>query len=210
MLQASGLACRRGDRDLFNDIGFEVNGGDVLRIGGRNGSGKSSLLRILCGLSQPCSGEVRWQGSPIARLREAFWRDVVYIGHGSGLKDDLLAWENLAVAARLGGIGIGRAQALGALRRMGIAAVCDTPVRVLSQGQRKRVALARLCVESPAPLWLLDEPAASLDDDAVGVLCAVLDEHLERGGMVVHATHQAMPLAARRHLQIDLGRSGTC
>ena len=158
----------------------------------------------------PAQGEIFWKESAIGRLRESFWREVIYVGHASGLKDDLLAWENLAVAARLSGLGIGRKEALQALQRMGVAGLCDTPVRTLSQGQRKRVALSRLCLDAPMSLWILDEPAASLDDDAVQALRAVLDAHLANGGMLVHATHQAMPLAARRNLQIDLGQGGTC
>lgn len=210
MLRAARVACSRGGRELFNGIDLEVDSGEALRICGRNGSGKTTLLRILCGLTSPATGEIFWNDVKIGRARDAYWRDVIYVGHASGLKDDLLAWENLVVAARLTGHGISRTQALQALQRMGVAAVCDTPVRTLSQGQRKRVALARLCLENPAKLWLLDEPAASLDDDAVQSLCVVLDAHLAQGGMIVHATHQPMPLAARRNLQVDLGQGAAC
>lgn len=210
MLRAHQVACSRGGRELFGGINLEVGSGEALRICGRNGSGKTTLLRVLCGLTQPAAGEIFWQDVAIGRAREAYWRDVIYVGHASGLKDDLLAWENLVVAARLSGLGIGRREALQALHEMGVAAVCDSPVRTLSQGQRKRVALARLCLQTPVKLWLLDEPAASLDDDAVKSLCAVLDAHLAQGGMIVHATHQPMPLAARRNLQLDLGQGAAC
>ncbi len=210
MLRAHQVACSRGGRELFGGINFEVGSGEALRICGRNGSGKTTLLRILCGLTSPAAGGIFWKEAAIDRVREAYWRDVIYVGHASGLKDDLLAWENLVVAARLSGRGIDRKQALQALQRMGVAEACDTPVRTLSQGQRKRVALSRLCLGRPVPLWLLDEPAASLDDDAVKSLCEILDAHLAKGGMIVHATHQAMPLTARRNLQLDLGQGSTC
>lgn len=204
MLQADRIACQRGHRALFSDISFTASGGDAVRIRGRNGSGKTSMLRMLSGLSIPASGEIRWQGKPLGNLREVFWRDLIYIGHATGLKDELLSWENLAIMARLAGHRIDRKQAAAALEKLGVARVCDLPVRVLSQGQRRRVALARLCLGMPMPLWILDEPAASLDDAAVGTLCGVLDTHLAQGGIVIHATHQDIPLSAGRHLGIDL------
>lgn len=150
MLRVRQVAGGRGSRELFNGIDIDLGRGEALRIGGRNGSGKTTLLRILCGLTPPTEGRVLWNEAVISQLREAYWRELIYIGHASGLKDDLHAWENLAVAARLSGSGIGRKEALLALQRLGVAEVCDTPVRVLSQGQRKRVALARLCLERPA------------------------------------------------------------
>ncbi|QAU35482.1 cytochrome c biogenesis heme-transporting ATPase CcmA [Janthinobacterium sp. 17J80-10] len=210
MLRTRQVASSRGGRELFSGIDLEVGSGDALRIGGRNGSGKTTLLRMLCGLTPPAEGEVLWKEAAIRRLGESFRREVIYVGHASGLKDDLLAWENLVVAARLSGLGISRKAALQALQQLDVAELCDTPVRALSQGQRKRVALSRLCLPGPKPLWILDEPAASLDDDAVKALCSVLDAHLAQGGMIVHATHQAMPLAARRNLQVDLGQGGAC
>lgn len=210
MLRAHALTCRRGGRELLGGLDIDVDAGEALHVCGRNGSGKTTLLRILCGLTPPAEGRVLWKKTAIGDLREAYWREMIYIGHASGLKDDLHAWENLAVAACLSGLAIGRKQALLALQRLGVGAMCDTPVRSLSQGQRKRVALARLCLNSPAQLWILDEPVASLDEDAVKALCGIIDAHLAKGGMVVHATHQAMPLAARRNLQLDLGQGSAC
>lgn len=210
MLQADRITCQRGHRALFSDISFMVSSGDALRIHGRNGSGKTSMLRILSGLSMPESGEVKWHGNALGSLREAYWRHVIYIGHAAGLKDDLSAWENLSFLARLAGCRVGRNQAAAALEKFGVARTCDMPVRFLSQGQRRRVALARLCLGMPMPLWILDEPAASLDDAAVGTLCSVLDSHLAQGGIVVHATHQDLPLSAGRSLRIDLGQERQC
>ena len=209
-LQAHQLACGRGDRQLFSDLSFELQGGQALWLKGRNGSGKTSALRLLCGLGRPLLGEVRWNGVPIERLREDYHRQLIYCGHASAVKDDLLAWENVAVSSALSGIACSRDQALAALVSVGLGGVAERPARALSQGQRRRVALARLAVEPLPPLLLLDEPFVALDQAAVQTLCRTLNRHLAEGGMLVYTTHQAQPLQARRLGEFDLDQLASC
>ena len=191
MLEARDLECERGGRKLFGGLSFSLAGGGLLRIAGENGSGKTSLLRILCGLLAPSAGEVRWQGEPIAGLREDFSKELVYLGHAPAVKDDLTPAENLEVACRLAGFFPGRKSLETAL---GAFAVPDRPVRRLSQGQRRRAALARLMLSAAVPLWLLDEPFAALDVSAAARVGALMREHVARGAAVVYTTHQATAL----------------
>jgi heme exporter protein A len=209
-LQGIGLACTRGERELFSNIDIELGAGDALRVVGANGSGKSSLLRLLCGLACPAAGEVRWGGRNIRAIREDFGSELVYLGHANGVKDDLAAWENVAVNATLAGQPAGRAAACAALEQLGLGHAADLPTRALSQGQRKRVALARLQLGMGQRLWILDEPFTALDQRAVGVLCATLARHLAGGGMLVYTTHQEIALGARRLLQLDLDLGQPC
>ena len=209
-LHAFQLACTRGDRQLFNDINFELNPGEALRVAGSNGSGKTSLLRMLCGLSSPASGEVRWSGQNIRSVREEFACQLLYLGHANGVKDDLSAWENVLVSATLSGNRVTRADAYQALNQLGLARAADLPTRALSQGQRKRVALARLPLSSAAPLWILDEPFTALDQHAVTELCGTLNHHLAHGGMVIYTTHQEIDLTAGRTQRLDLSRDSAC
>ena len=209
-LQAYQLACTRGERQLFSDINFEINAGDAMRVAGTNGSGKTSLLRMLCGLTYPAAGEVRWFGRKLRAVREEFGSQLIYLGHANGVKDDLLAWENVVVASTLSGNPVSRDQAYGALEALGLARAADLPTRVLSQGQRKRVALARLWLGMHKPLWILDEPFTALDQKAVTELCGTLNQHLAQGGMVIYTTHQEIDLSAQRLLYLDLSRDATC
>src|SRR5262245_35493383 len=163
MLQASRLECVRGDRKLFSGISFALRPGEILHLEGTNGAGKTSLLRIVLGLAPLESGEVRWKDTPIKELGDDYRREIAYCGHSIALKDDLTAVENTRAAAALAGRGVERGAALAALGRAGIAAAtAELPVRSLSQGQKRRVALARLR-GSGARLWALDEPFAALD-----------------------------------------------
>ncbi len=209
-LQACQLACTRGERQLFNDINFEINPGDAMRVAGANGSGKTSLLRMLCGLAFPASGEVRWHGRNIRAEREEFCSQLIYLGHANGVKDDLLAWENIVVASTLSGNPVSRDEACAALAQLGLAQAADLPTRALSQGQRKRVALARLQLGVKAPLWILDEPFTALDQDAVTQLSNTLNHHLASGGMVIYTTHQEIELRAQRLLLLDLSQETPC
>jgi heme exporter protein A len=203
-LQVSQLACARGERQLFNDVSFELQRGEALWLKGGNGSGKTSLLRLLCGLSLPLAGEVRWKGSPIRQLREDYHRELLYCGHAGAIKDDLSALENVATASALAGVPCSQQQALAALASVGLEAQAGLPARLLSQGQRRRVALARLAAGPLPPLLLLDEPFVALDTAAALALCGTLDRHLAQGGMLVYTTHQPQPLKARRLEQLDL------
>ncbi len=196
MLAASELECVRGERRLFAGVSFTLGAGHGLVVQGANGAGKTSLLRIVLGLAPPASGEVTWAGRPIRSLGEAYRRDLVYCGHSNALKDDLSAVENVRAAASLSGGTITRAEARAALARVGVAAEADLPVRSLSQGQKRRTALARLA-PGGARLWVLDEPLSALDADGVAWLAGALDAHLERGGLALVTSHQALPVRAR-------------
>jgi heme exporter protein A len=204
VLEISNLSCIRGERTLFTDLSFTLERGALLRVAGANGSGKTSLLRIVCGLMQPAEGEVRWGGENIRRLREDYWQDLSYIGHLNGLKDDLTAIENLAIGAALAGRDITHDAALAALAALGIAHCADLPARVLSQGQRRRIALARLIAWKAAPLWVLDEPFPGLDTAAVSLISTVIAGHVENGGSVILTTHQEVPIDAAIQQRLDL------
>lgn len=204
MLEASNLDCRRGGRTLFRSLSFALQGGELLRIAGANGSGKTSLLKILCGLLAPEAGEVRWQGASIQHLREDFSRQLVYLGHAPAVKDDLTAAENLTVACTLAGRTASPQQAREALESYGLAAN-DVAVRRLSQGQRRRAALARLLLSADAPLWLLDEPFAALDAAAARFTEELIASHVARGGAVVYTTHQEANIGAAALRVLELG-----
>ena len=204
MLEAANLECVRGDRTLFSDLSFTLGAGELLRVAGTNGSGKTSLLRILCGLLSPTRGEVRWRGGNIRSLREEYWREIVYLGHSSAIKDELTAAENLVVACTLAGIKVGRDQAMAALHCFGLADCAELPAKVLSQGQRRRVSLARLILSEKLPLWILDEPFTALDAAAVDYMQTLIAEHIARGATVVLTTHQEARIASVVMITIDL------
>ena len=204
MLEARQLECTRGDRCLFTGLSFELGRGELLRLAGANGSGKTSLLRIMCGLVAPSAGELRWQGRSIRVEREEYSRSLVYVGHLNALKDDLTAVENLQVAAALGGRRADTAHMLEALERFGVAHCAELPAKVLSQGQRRRVSLAKLALKPAATLWILDEPFSALDVAAVVELERLLASQLASGGMVVLTTHQEVEVVAQAVLRVDL------
>lgn len=195
MLSVSNLACVRGDRRLFSGLAFSLEAGGRLHVGGENGAGKTSLLRILCGLSPAEEGEIRWQGKSLRELGDEYFQSVLYLGHHNALKEDLTALENLHISAALAGVRLsegedeGEDEGVDLLRRAGLLGREDLPVRVLSQGQKRRVALARLLC-SRAPLWILDEPFVALDVAAVGWLAGVIGAHVAGGGMAVLTSHQ--------------------
>jgi len=190
MLEVRSLACLRGDRLLFSRLELVVSPGELVRVRGPNGLGKTTLLRMLCGLTHPEDGVVSWQGEDIQRQREPFHRALLYVGHAPALNDLLTPLENLRFAVRSGGDVADDAQLEDALLRIGLGAQLDLPCRVLSQGQRRRVGLARLFLAAGRPLWLLDEPFNALDVGAVADLAATLDAHCGRGGSVLLITHQ--------------------
>ncbi|WP_394808429.1 cytochrome c biogenesis heme-transporting ATPase CcmA [Nitrosomonas sp.] len=203
MLQGISLACVRGDRELFKDINFSLEAGGLMQVRGPNGSGKTSLLRMLCGLSNPAAGEILWSGTSIRDLNGDYFAAMTYIGHLSGTKDDLTVIENLQISSALAGFEISDAQASEALEYMGLGGREVLPVKVLSQGQRRRVALARLLV-CKTSLWILDEPLVALDVLAVKLIQELLEQHLKQGGMVVMTTHQEIDLTATSTTQLHL------
>ncbi len=204
MLEVVNLQCTRGDRRLFSGVAFELLPGELLHLHGHNGSGKTTLMRALCGLVTPTEGEVRWRGEPIRARRDEYHAELLYLGHKNGIKDDLTGIENLRAACRLSGHPIDERRAWEVLERMGLRGHEDLPSRVLSQGQQKRVALARLLV-SKARLWLLDEPFVGLDVAAVALLQAVIREHVAGGGLVVLTTHQEVELTSGKVKRLKLG-----
>jgi heme exporter protein A len=205
MLQATDLACLKGDRLLFRGLTLTLTPGDLLRVAGPNGVGKTSLLRLLTGLTHPEAGEVYWHGAPVRRSREAFHRALLYLGHAAALNDMLSPLENLRFAcAAAGDEAVDEESCMQALVRIGLADQLDLPARVLSQGQRRRVGLARLFLSAHRPLWVLDEPFTALDVKAVADLATTLSDHCAAGGIVVLTTHQEAPFA-RAPQVLDLG-----
>jgi heme exporter protein A len=204
MLEVVDLECRRGDRRLFAGLSFHVDAGTLIHVRGRNGSGKTTLLRAICGLLLPEAGEIRWRGEGIRALGDDYHADLLYLGHLNGIKSDLSGLENLRVAATLDGDDADEDRLWRALEQMGLAGFEDLPTKVLSQGQKKRVALARLVV-SKAPLWILDEPFTALDVDAVDLLQVLIAQHIAEDGMVVLTTHQEVPLTSGQIRRLHLG-----
>lgn len=203
MLETSELECIRGDRRLFAGVGFRLEEGELLYLQGRNGSGKTSLLRMLCGLLPPAAGEIRWRGQLIGRLGEDYRRELCFLGHHNAIKEELTPLENLATSARLAGESVDEGLALDALELLGLAGREDLACRYLSQGQKRRVALARL-VNERRPLWLLDEPFVALDTAAVELVAGLIGAHLQRGGLAVLTTHQPVEIAAGTVRQLVL------
>ena len=192
-----GLACRRGERLVFAGLDFALPPGGALVLTGPNGSGKSSLLRLMAGLTRPEAGTLAWNGAPIAEDPAAHRARLHFIGHLDALKPVLSIAETLRFWAGMRG----GADVAAGLARFRLTALADWPCRLLSAGQRRRLALARL-VASPAPLWLLDEPANGLDAEALANLLAAVEAHRAADGAVVLSTHTKLAIAGADELSL--------
>lgn len=201
VLQARALSCVRGERQLFSDLDLQVKSGECLHVRGPNGVGKTSLLRLLTGLSKPESGEVLWKHCSIAKDPAQYHRDLLFLGHRDALKEDLTALENLEMYAALDNIALTQAQALTTLWQFGLRGREDLPVQYLSAGQKRRVLMARMASRQ-AKLWILDEPFNALDVNAVQDLQDLIAEHLGTGGLVVLTSHQEIQIPHVRVLDL--------
>jgi heme exporter protein A len=193
MLSVSHLSCTRGDKRLFSDVSFTLAPGQWLHLEGDNGVGKTSLLRLVCGLSALEQGQIQWQNLSVAQNPEEFRANLAYLGHQLALKEDLTPLENLQADAAVAGRIVTASEAMAALAQLGLRGREHLPVRVLSQGQKRRTALSRL-VLSQAKLWVLDEPFVALDGAAQIALSKVINQHLSQQGMVLLTSHQAVSL----------------
>jgi heme exporter protein A len=203
LLDAVSLACERDGRLLFDGLDLQVQPGELLQVSGPNGSGKTSLLRLLCGLMAPTAGTVRLQGHPLAKLHDELAGRLLWIGHATGIKALLTAEENLAWLCGLHR-SASRAAIWQALEQVGLRGFEDVPCQALSAGQQRRVALARLYL-APPPLWVLDEPFTALDSAGVRQLEAHLAAHCETGGAVVLTTHHSLSRRPAGYRRLELG-----
>lgn len=205
-LRAEGLAYRRGDQALFENLSFEVPAGQLVWLRGHNGRGKTSLLRLLAGLAQPDQGRVTWGAVALADAGE-FAAQRVYIAHANALKDDLTVFESLQFLATLHGRDGNPGAVQGALQLLGMRKRQRAPIRTLSQGQRRRVALARLVLETRPSLWVLDEPFDALDVEGIDVVNGLLRHNLQRGGSVILTSHQALTIVDVAPRTLELARA---
>ncbi|MEX5534352.1 cytochrome c biogenesis heme-transporting ATPase CcmA [Pseudomonas syringae] len=203
-LQATTLACERDGRMLFENLDLQLHTGDMLQISGPNGCGKTSLLRLLCGLMQPTVGQVVLDTQPVGREPAAPGSKLLWIGHAPALKDVLTPLENLSWLSALHQPADADAIAT-ALDAVGLAGFEDVPCHTLSAGQQRRVALARLYLPGP-PLWLLDEPFTALDRQGIEQLENHLAGHCEQGGMIVMTTHHSLSRVPAGYRDLDLGQ----
>ncbi|VAW65050.1 ABC transporter involved in cytochrome c biogenesis, ATPase component CcmA [hydrothermal vent metagenome] len=206
-LLVNSISCTRGYRDLFSGLDFELKAGQVLRVEGKNGSGKTSLLRIMAGLFQPLEGEVLWQGRKIHHAESTWFQNLMFIGHRAGIKFELTATENLCMHEALNGsklISAGSSTRIeDALYQVGLYGFEDIPCAQLSAGQKRRVALAQLFL-TEAKCWILDEPFTSLDVGAVDMLESLFTQHIRQGGMLVITSHQPVTLQVAEQYRLVL------
>ncbi len=207
MLEVQSLECVRDDRLLFSDLSFSVAEAEVLQIEGSNGSGKTSLLRILCGLRQAEAGKILWHGESISSNREDFYANMVYIGHLPCIKGDLTVMENVRSLLDTRSLTLTDAQIEVALTKVGLQTYDDVPGKALSSGQRRRILLAFVEL-SQAKLWVLDEPLTALDVQGVALMESMIIEHREAGGSVIFTTHHGMKLDCNMS-SVQLGKKRT-
>lgn len=203
LLEVKNLQCVRGDNELFSGLSFSLKSKQMMRVEGQNGTGKTTLLRALCGLYEPDHGEVFWSDISIRKQGEAYLKELFFLGHNNAIKADLSALENLQINMALAGNNFSEDVLLKALDDIGLFGSEYKPTAHLSQGQKRRVALASLLL-TKAKLWILDEPFVALDGFAVKLLQDVIAKHVENGGMVILTTHQEVPLTSGEIIRINL------
>jgi heme exporter protein A len=208
LLSAENLECTRDDRQLFSGLTFALKSGEVLQIEGANGCGKTSLLRILCGLRLADAGEVQWQGERLSKARESYYASMVYIGHLPCIKADLTVLENIRALLDTRSSTLPDNEIEGALQRVGLGGYEDVAGKALSSGQRRRILLAFLLL-ADARLWILDEPLTALDVQGVALMEAMILEHRAAGGSVIFTTHHGMALECEMR-SIKLAQSRNC
>jgi heme exporter protein A len=202
LIEALNLSCARGDRTLFCGLSLRLQAGELLHVTGRNGSGKTTLLRTLCGLSRPAAGTIRWGDEDIRALGDEYRRELAYVGHANAIHGELTAAENLRASACLSdAVDAGGIDAV--LERVNLGAQRDFPAKVLSQGQKRRLALARLALAARR-LWVLDEPFAALDTRSTDLVTELLTGHLTEGGLVVLTSHQEFTVEVAGMLSLRL------
>ena len=205
MLNVENLQCVRGDNCLFKALNFSLRDGELLHLKGANGSGKTTLLRALSGLLMPVEGDISLDGKSLYKYRDEYHAQITYLGHLNGIKGELTTYENIQLHADLNGFAIKQSEVDQALNELGLLSRADLPVKVLSQGQQKRVALARLLVMDRR-LWLLDEPFVALDVGAVDWLQRIIGKQLQKNAMVVLTTHQEVSIDANSKRELVLGQ----
>ena len=203
MLEACGLTCSKRDRTLFEGLSLVVNTGELLYLRGPNGAGKTSLLRILTGLSTSESGAVSYNGMDIAEDKTDYYRDLFYLGHKSGTNGSLSALDNLSFWLAQHSTSVQENVLYDVLAKVGLVGLEDVPVRYLSAGQQRRVALSRLWLK-PAKVWVLDEPFTALDVKGIHLLETSMKEHVSRGGLIITTSHQPLSETAGEHRVFDL------
>ena len=202
LLQMNGLSCARNDRVLFEQLDFRLEAGQILVVEGPNGSGKTSLLRILTGLGLADSGEILWRGTPIDRLAGNYYEQVAYVGHHDGVKHELSCLENLRLARAMG---VPSEQDLDdVLELVNLYTYGETEAGSLSAGQKRRLALARL-LATDSILWILDEPFTSLDRDSMAMFASLFEQHLEQQGLIVMTSHHDISLPGQSVQRLHLG-----
>lgn len=197
------LGCTKGGRQLFKDVDCRLHAGHWLYVTGANGVGKTSLLRMLCGLAPVESGEILWNDAPIGSQRDSYQQDLCYLGHLNALQESMSVQENLMFTSALGGIALNEPKARSVLERFGLRGRARQLVRHLSQGQKRRVALSRLALSS-ARLWVLDEPYVAMDEAGIQMLSDLIASHLDTGGLAVLTSHQRVPVGAHPAQLLEL------
>ncbi|HHP0482189.1 cytochrome c biogenesis protein CcmA [Vibrio campbellii] len=204
MLEVSNLTAIRDDRVLFENLQFEIKPGELVQIEGRNGTGKTTLLRIVTGLGDREEGIIKWKGEEVEKSRDVFHQDLLFLGHQTGVKRELTALENLRFYQSIHNNRSSEEEIFAALAQVGLAGREDVPVAQLSAGQQRRVALARLWLSNQI-LWILDEPLTAIDKQGVKVLESLFVSHADNGGIVVLTTHQDMFADSPKLRKIKLG-----